>query len=219
MNKSLVNLTLPVYNEEKILEQTIKKVLPLADEIIISDNASTDNTERIGRELAKKHHKITYLRTEEKGVGAALKNAWNKSKCDILTYMDVDLSSDINKFNDLINLKEEDLAIGIRMDKESRGKRKPLSNMYNKLTQLVFKTNIKDFQCGFKAVKKHTFQKLNIKSNGWFFDTELIIKAKRKGIKIKEVPLDYVQGQESKVRIISTTFELLRGILKLVFSK
>ncbi len=226
-----INLTLPVYNEEKNLERSVKSVLGILKksrysfEVIIADNASTDRTKGIAERLAKRYDKILYLRLEQKGRGLALKKAWSSSKADIVSYMDIDLSTSLDAYPALIEAcKSYDFATGSRHLQSSkvdrRLKRAFLSRMYNFLVRLFLRSKIKDHQCGFKAAKKASFMKILplLKNNTWFFDTEMLVLAQRHGMTIKEIPVEWFEDRmrESKVDILQTIREYLLNIFKMI---
>jgi len=226
----LINVTLPVYNEEEQIEFSVTKLHKFLTknvknfELVIVNNGSTDNTYAIAKRLAKRHQKIKVISMHEKGRGRALKEAWNTSKAEILSFMDVDLSADINYFPKLIRpIKENkaDIVFGTRLVKGSKVKRTFIRNIlsigYNLLVRKLFKVNFTDLQCGFKAIRKNTFQKLlpNIKNNKWFFDTELLIFAHREGVNIKEIPIAWTEDKGSKVKIITIITEYLIDIIDL----
>lgn len=224
----MLDVVIPVYNEEKYLLINIPKLYSFLEKnfrefkIIIADNASTDNTPRVSKNLLKKYSKIKYLRIEEKGRGGAIKRAWGRSKSEYLTYMDVDLSTDLNHLITMVELlNNADIVYGSRLEKTSKVKRslhrEILSRGYNLLIRLFFNTKIKDFQCGFKGIKRNVAKKLIplIENNDWFFDTELLLLAEKKNYKVKPVSVNWVEGKNSKVKIIKTVLSYLKEIIKM----
>lgn len=229
-------IVIPVYNEEEQVEKSVLKLRQFLTNnfslfswnIVVADNASTDKTGKIVSELIKKNSKISYLRLEEKGRGRALKKAWEKSRAEIVAYMDVDLSTHLKHVPELINsIKKEkyDISIGSRlltgsMTKRSL-KREIISQIYNLIIKLMHKTKFSDAQCGFKAIKKDVFCKLLplIQNNEWFFDSELLIIAEKKGYKIHEIPVEWNEDMGSTVKIIPTAMEDLKGLWRLYKTK
>jgi glycosyltransferase involved in cell wall biosynthesis len=191
--------------------------------INIADNASTDNSLKIARKLAGENKKIKYIHLNKKGRGRAIKKAWNNSKADYLAYMDVDLSTDLKSFPNLISaLKENDIAIGSRLMSKSKVigrtlKREILSRIYNILIKLFFQTQFSDAQCGFKAINKKIAQNLlpSIEDNAWFFDSELLIIGEKLGYKIHEEPVFWIDNPGSTVRVLKTVQGDLEGLLRL----
>lgn len=230
----LINITIPVYNEEKILKQNIlvlhkflKQNIKEDWETVIADNGSNDRTSKIAKSLAKKLDHLKYLHLEQKGRGRVLKKAWQESRADVLSYMDVDLACDLSSFPKLIQaIKEEaDIAIGSRFTAQAQVQRSTfreiLSAWYNRLIRFFFRVKFKDGQCGFKAINRKVLENIipNIKDNYWFFDTEMLVLAERAGYKIKEIPVKWVETRnkyrKSKVKIIPTVLGYLFSILRL----
>lgn len=231
-----VLITIPVLNEERDLEKNIKILAGFLSknfnyewEIEIADNGSSDRTPEIGKKLAENSiGKIKYLRLEKRGRGLALKESWQKSNADILSYMDVDLSTNLEAFPELIGkiaTGTADIAIGSRLLKTSRTKRQIkreiLSRGYNILVKLLFRNGFSDAQCGFKAIKKEVANMLllKIKDISWFFDTELLLLAERHGYKIGEVPVEWIEDLDSRVNILKTAIEDIKGLARVKFEK
>lgn len=226
----LVEVVIPVYNEEAALPGAVRTVLqhlsdlPFRSRVTIADNASIDATGALGRDLAARHPSVSYLRLDAKGRGRALKRAWSDSDADILVYMDVDLSTDLSALLPLVAplaTGHSDLAIGTRLARSSnttRGlQREVISRMYNRLLRGTLRARFSDAQCGFKAVRREVAQQLLplIEDNEWFFDTELLVVAERAGLRIHEVPVDWVDDPDSSVDIVRTALDDLRGIARM----
>ena len=225
-----VDIVIPVYNEEQALPRSI---MILADflkdnlrnpwQIVIADNASTDKTKSVSEMLCERYAGINYLYIPQKGRGRALKAAWLDSTADIVSYMDVDLATDLNYFPQLIDSLQEgyDVAIGSRLSKGSRVsrsiKREVISRGYNLLIKSMFLTPFQDAQCGFKALTRPTAQAIvpHIKNDNWFFDTELLIIAAKRGYKIKQLPVKWDDDPTSTVNIPRTATEDIKGLLRL----
>lgn len=226
----MVLITLPTYNEEEIIKENSLKVLEFCQKnlkqgfkILIADNGSTDRTLEIAKELSADYKEIDYFHLKEKGRGRALKEAW-KNDFDVFIYMDADLSTNL-KF--LLLLIEEikngnDIVVGSRFLKGSKIERGFLreisSRFYNFLLKLFFNLKIKDAQCGFKAVNKKVVKNLlpKVENNGFFFDSELLIRAEKENYKIKEIPIEWKEAKrKSKVNILKTTLNYLKEIIKL----
>jgi len=225
-----INLTIPIYNEEKQLANSITRICDFVSknmngyewEIVIADNASTDSSPIIGKQLADTFSIVKYVRINKKGRGLALRTVWKKSNMDIFSYMDVDLSTNLTYYPVLINAiaKEKyDVAIGSRMLKKSKVVRSLyrsfMSYGYNFLTYLLFKTAVKDAQCGFKAIKNSTFTNLEcyLKHDSFFFDTQLLFWAEHKKACIAEIPVIWHEDTDSRVNIPCTIIEDLIGLL------
>ncbi len=226
-----VSLVIPVYNESAQLAASISKLLAqfaeeprFSLEITIADNGSTDGTTSIAHQLVRQHPMLRHLALREKGRGRALKHAWLSSDADVLAYMDVDLSSDISSFPDLLKPLFDgtaDLCVGSRLlipEWTQRGwKREFLSRGYNRLLQIVFGHQFSDAQCGFKAITRAAAQELLplVESPSWFFDTELLLIAEHLGYRIQDLPVRWRDDPDSRVSIVQTVVEDLRGIVRL----
>lgn len=237
MNKLGVEITIPVYNEEKELEKNITTLFNFCDKslraydwhITIADNASTDNTPVIAATLANKNPKILYFRLEQKGRGRAVKRVWSQSKCDYCIYMDLDLSTDLVHLPNILKKLEKgyDVAIGSRLAKGARVEgrtflRELTSRVLNFFfIQFFFHTHFTDAQCGFKGVTRNIVENLipKIKDNEWFFDGELLIVAEKSGYKIYEEPVHWVDNPGSTVRLIATIWGDLMSIKRLLITK
>jgi glycosyltransferase involved in cell wall biosynthesis len=227
-----VELVVPVYNEEEALPRSIpiltdflKANLPNPWQIIIADNASTDGSRAVSEALCREHPRVSYLYLPQKGRGRALRAAWLDSTADIVSYMDVDLSTDLAHFPQLVQALESGyhIAIGSRL---SRGanvsrslKRTFISRSYNLLIKGLFFTSLVDTQCGFKALTRQAAQAIvpSIKNNNWFFDTELLIIAAKRSYRVKVVPVKWDDDPTSTVHILRTATEDLKGLLRLRF--
>lgn len=234
MNRKTVEITIPVYNEEEELGENISVLHAFCEKnlqkytwhITVADNASLDNTPVIATTITKKNPKISLLRLEQKGRGRAVKRAWAQSKSDFCVYMDLDLSTDLKHLPNLLVAleKEYDIAIGSRLAKGARvvGRtaiREITSRTLNYIfIRLLFRTHITDAQCGFKAVTKKVVDELipKIKDNDWFFDGELLIVAEKSGYKIYEEPVHWVDNPGSTVRLLSTIFNDLSSMWRLL---
>ena len=227
-----VDIVIPVYNEEKalprsivILTEFLKAHLRNPWQVVIADNASTDDTRSVADMLREKYPGVNYLYLPQKGRGRALRAAWMDSTADIVSYMDVDLSTDLGHFPQLIDSLNEgfDVAIGSRLSKGSRVKRsfrrEVVSRGYNLLIKSMFFTPFQDAQCGFKALTRQAAQAIvpHIKNDNWFFDTELLIIAAKRGYKIKQFPVKWDDDPTSTVNVARTATEDIKGLLRLRF--
>jgi len=225
-----ISITLPVFNEEKVIEKNVEELrnfliknLGHDFEIIIANNGSTDGTLEKIKKICKRYGDVNYINIDERGRGRALRKAWSENSSDIVSYMDIDLSTSLDAFPRLIKEIEEgyDIAIGSRFVKGSDTKRSFmrgfLSRGYNLLLKLFFNISFSDAQCGFKAIRKGSLEEIldDVKDQEWFFDTELLIKAERKGFRIKEIPVHWVESRDSKVNILETIFDYIKSIIRL----
>lgn len=230
-----LDIVLPVYNEEKDLPKSCHKLVeflqancPYDWRIVIADNASTDKTPEIAQALAAGDSRLEYLRLELKGRGRALRKAWLSSDADIVSYMDIDLSTDLKSFMPMVRAiahGEADLAIGTRfknLSQVQRGlKREILSRSFMALIKTFFpRSHFSDSQCGFKAASRRAVQALvpRIKNQGWFFDTEMLLLADHHGYKIGEIPVRWIEDPDSRVKIVRTALEHSLGVLRMRLS-
>lgn len=228
-----VDLVLPVYNEQDVLEGSVRVLHRyLATEprftfrITVADNASTDATADIAARLAEEFPEVVSVRLEQKGRGGALQAVWSTSDAAVLAYCDVDLSTDLAALPVLLAPLVDghsELAIGTRLAPGSnvvRGrKREIISRSYNRILRTCLGARFSDAQCGFKAIRADTARALLplVQDTGWFFDTELLVLAQRAGLRIHEVPVDWVEDPDSSVKILATAFADLRGVARLMF--
>jgi putative flippase GtrA len=232
LRSPLVDIVVPVHNEQAGLERSIRRLhsflqanMPFAWRIVIADNASTDDTLAVARSLSFELTRTRVLHLSAKGRGRALRRAWSESNADVLCYMDVDLSTDLRALLPLIAglvSGHSDVAIGTRLARGSRvirgHKREFISRSYNRLLRLVLGARFSDAQCGFKAIRADVAAMLlpDVEDDGWFFDTELLVLAQRRGLRIHEVAVDWVDDPDSRVDIVSTAAGDLRGVARLL---
>jgi len=227
----VLDVVVPVFNEEEQLETSVRRLhehllsFPFSSRITIADNASTDGTWQIARRLSGELDRVECVRLEQKGRGRALHHVWSRSDADVLAYMDVDLSTDLAALLPLVAplvSGHSDLAIGSRLARGAnvvRGPRRELiSRTYNRILHATLATRFSDAQCGFKAIRADRARQLLplVKDRAWFFDTELLVLAERAGFRIHEIPVDWVDDPDSRVDIVSTAREDLRGVWRLL---
>jgi len=230
---NLISVFVPVYNEEKILKETVRKITEelkkIGDnfEIFIIDDASNDNTPQLANELSQENPYVKYRKfTKGPSRRENLAMSFNQARGDIVLFMDVDLSTDLSHLKQLIDeiKKGADIAIGSRYMKiypQRKFTRKIISNLYNSFLRLIFKSKIKDHQCGFKAFKKEVIDKLvkemgydETFNRGWFWDAETLIRAQRQQLKIKEFAVRWHRGEKSSFNFFRE-IKIIPFILKL----
>ncbi|NUO59410.1 MAG: bifunctional glycosyltransferase family 2/GtrA family protein [Hamadaea sp.] len=226
----VLDVVIPVYNEEADLGPSVRRLhayltrhLPYTFRITIADNASVDSTPLVAAGLAADLPHTRVVRLEEKGRGRALRHVWSTSDAAVLAYMDVDLSTDLAALLPLIApliTGHSDVAIGSRLARQSRvvrgAKREVISRGYNLLLRGTLAASFSDAQCGFKAIRADVARELLplVEDTGWFFDTELLVLAQNAGMRIHEVPVDWVDDPDSRVDIVATVKADLRGIAR-----
>ncbi len=217
-----ISVVLPAHNEVDRLEAAVEKVIEALTEyaghyeIIIAEDGSTDGTDKKAASLSITFPFVRHIHEEKRlGRGKALKNAFKTSSSEILVYMDVDLATDVRCLNALIkSVGEEgfDIAVGSRMLPESKversGTRHIASKAYNFMVRALLGSKVKDHQCGFKAFRRESIMHLldEVGASHWFWDTELLVRASRKGLKIKEIPVEWKSGRETKVKLLKDSF-------------
>jgi glycosyltransferase involved in cell wall biosynthesis len=193
-------------------------------ELVIADNGSHDRTLEIAEAFAESHRGVRVIHLDERGRGRALKKAWAESSATILSYMDIDLSTDLMAFPLLIEAMTVggfDLAVGSRLmagAEVRRGwKREMISRGYNCLVRAICRTRFSDAQCGFKAITKDAAAELLplIEDGGWFFDTELLVMAEKLGFSICDIPVKWTDDDDSRVHVARTVVEDIKGLMKL----
>lgn len=226
-----VSVIFPAYNEVNYLEPAVEKTAQTLQEfttsfeLIIAEDGSTDGTAECSEELAKKHPYVMHIHRDERlGRGTALNNAFKQSHGKVLVYMDLDLATDLKHLKQIVDaIAQEgyDFATGSRLLPESKVertlRRSLTSKFYNLMVRLILGSKLKDHQCGFKAFKSEpTLQLLDeVNDPHWFWDTEILVRAARKGYKIKEIPVEWKSGPKTKVNLTKDTFNMGKRVLKL----
>jgi glycosyltransferase involved in cell wall biosynthesis len=228
----VVDLVVPVYNEAASLTRQIRRLhhaletsLPVPWRITIADNGSIDDTARLADRLAVELPSVTAVHLTARGRGRALREAWTRSDARVVAYTDVDLSTDLTALFPLVASVlsgHGEIAVGSRLlpgSRTTRGaKREVISRAYNRLLHLVVGAGFRDAQCGFKAIRRDVAARLvpEVADQGWFFDTELLIRAERHGLRVVVVPVQWTDDPDSRVDILRTALDDLRGVWRLV---
>jgi putative flippase GtrA len=227
-----VDIVLPVFNEEDDLEASVRRLhaylsdrFPLDWVVTVADNASTDGTWGIACRLAGELEGVRAVHLDRKGRGRALRETWTASEARVVAYMDIDLSTDLDALLPLVAplvSGHSDVAIGSRLASAARVVRGPrreaISRSYNLLLKGVLRAGFSDAQCGFKAVRADVARRLLplVEDDAWFFDTELLVLAEHNGLRIHEVPVDWVDDPDSRVDVVRTATDDLRGVLRVL---
>ena len=228
---ALVEIAIPVYNEELVLEESVRRLrgyldtsFPFTAAIVIVDNASVDGTWEVATALSSQLAGVSAIHLDQKGRGRAIRTAWTASRSEVVAYMDVDLSTDLDGLLPLVAplvSNHSQVAIGSRLAPGSRvlrgGKREFISRTYNLIVRGVLKSHFSDAECGFKAVRRDVIPRLLglVEDQAWFFDTELLVQAERNGYRIHEVSVDWIDDPDSRVNIVNTATEDLKGVWRL----
>ncbi len=226
-----VSVILPSYNEASVMESTVEKIIRALREItpyyeiIIAQDGSTDGGEKVGDSLAKKFPFVTHLYSRKRlGRGTALKNAFKIACGSVMVYMDMDLATDLQCLRSLVNaitVDKYDFAVGSRMLPDSKAERSLrrllASQFYNLLVRIMLSSRIKDHQCGFKAFKRQPLLLVldEVEAQHWFFDTEILVRAARKGYRIKELPVSWKSNGRTKVNLLRDTYKMGISVFEL----
>jgi glycosyltransferase involved in cell wall biosynthesis len=230
-HRPVLDVVIPVFNEETDLPVCVRRLhshlsteFPYPFRITVADNASTDSTLQQARRLAGELPGVRVVHLEQKGRGRALNTVWSTSDALVVAYMDVDLSTDLAALFPLVApliSGHSDVALGSRLARGARVVRGPkrefISRCYNLVLRAALRVRFSDAQCGFKAVRADAARRLLplVEDTGWFFDTELLVLAERSGLRIHEVPVDWVDDPDSSVDIVATALADLKGIARL----
>jgi putative flippase GtrA len=227
----VLDVVIPVHNEQTDLEPCVRGLhahltahFPYPFRITVADNASVDATPEVAFRLADEIPEVRAVRLAQQGRGRALSAVWSESDAAVLAYMDVDLSTDLAALLPLVApllSGHSDLAIGSRLARGARvvrgAKREFVSRCYNLILRGALAARFSDAQCGFKAIRADVAARLLplVRDTGWFFDTELLVLAQRAGLRIHEVPVDWIDDPDSRVDILATALADLRGVARL----
>jgi glycosyltransferase involved in cell wall biosynthesis len=229
--KKQVSIIFPAYNEVNYLSEAVEKTIVELElftasyEIIIAEDGSTDGTAELAEALTRKNPNIKHIHRDERlGRGKALNNAFKQSNGEVLVYMDLDLATDIKHLKSLVEavtVEGYDFATGSRMLPESKVertlRRSISSKTYNWLVRRMLGSKLRDHQCGFKAFRREpALQLINeVDAHHWFWDTEIFVRAIRKGYKIKEIPVIWKSGRKTKVNLFKDSYNMGRQVFKL----
>jgi len=223
----MLTIVIPVHNQKNQMIRIVNKLSKLLNnkkikyEIIIAEDGSTDGSYEIAKKLAKRKNIKLSHKKEKCGKGAAIKRGAQLASYTKLLFLDADTYNHLEELKYFIDLlKDYDIVIGSRYLKESKVKRSLIrkipSHIYNLLVRVMFHTGIKDHQCGFKAFSRKGIELIKtVRSDGFFFDTELLVMAKNKNYKIKEIPIHWSEKKSSQVNILKDSFKMILDILKL----
>jgi glycosyltransferase involved in cell wall biosynthesis len=226
-----VDLVIPVLNEAHVLEGSVDRVRAFLGEhpeydwrVVIVDNGSTDGTDGVARRLVSRFRQdVQFMQLPQRGRGRALRQAWSQSDADVLCYTDVDLSTELAALPKLVSAILErgfGVATGSRLMRESRTKRsfkrEFISRCYNLLVKGLLGVSFSDAQCGFKAVSRQVVTEIipDVRDQSWFFDTELMVLAEKRGYRIEDVPVTWIEDDDSRVRILRTAWDDIKGLMR-----
>lgn len=226
-----VDVVIPVLNEAHVLAKSVATIREFLQgavtwdwRIVIVDNGSTDGTDDVGHRLSREFGDVQFVQLPQRGRGRALRHAWTQSDADFVSYTDVDLSTELAalpKLVDALRFEGYDLGTGSRLLATSQTtrsfKREAISRSYNFFVKLVLWTSFSDAQCGFKVVSRRVVTEIvpEILDQAWFFDTELLVLAEKRGYRIKDLPVQWIEDDDSRVKIVKTAWEDIKGVFRL----
>jgi glycosyltransferase involved in cell wall biosynthesis len=226
-----VDVVIPVLNEAHVLERSVLTLRRFLEQhpryawrIVIVDNGSTDGTDRVATALAERFAEVRFTSLDQPGRGGALRHAWTESRADVRCYMDVDLSTELSALPPLIDaiaIEGYDVATGSRLMPGSRvvrsAKREVISRIYNLFVKAVLGTRFSDGQCGFKAVSREAAERIipQVEDQSWFFDTELLVLAEKQGRRIKDLPIVWIEDDDSRVKLVRTAWDDIKGVFRI----
>jgi len=226
-----VDVVIPVLNEAHVLERSIQTVhdfltlrVPYRWRIVIAENGSTDGTADVARRLCERFERVELLVVGKRGRGRALRAAWMRGDADILCYTDVDLSTELEAFPRLFTAligERYDLAVGSRLARGARTtrslKRDMISRCYNLILKFALDVRFSDAQTGFKAITREVARDVMpmVEDDEWFLDTELLVLSEKLGYRIADIPVQWIEDDDSRVKIFRTAWEDLKGVSRL----
>ena len=221
----MISIVIPCFNEEKVISQNIQKIYNFFEdkeyvfEIVVINNASTDNTLEVLIETDK-NYKIKILNEDRKGKGNAIKLGLLNSKYNNILILDADLSTDINELKDEWLKLKNSLLIGSRAlgEEIDTPKIRRLSGLFlNKIIRLFFDIQFRDTQCGFKFIAYEDISSLanDLSIEGFMYDLDLITLCKKLRIDIKEIPIKYIFNKNSSVSLITDPLVMLFEMLQI----
>lgn len=231
-----VSVVFPAHNEAGKLEEAVRQTkqamtaITPSYELLIAEDGSTDGCAELARAIAANDPVVRHIHSDARlGRGKALNRAFKVARGEVIMFMDVDLSTDLAYLKPLISaIRDEhyEIAIGSRLLRESETKRSlkrsTLSTVYNFLVRLILSSKLRDHQCGFKAFRRTSLLNIldEIEDEHWFWDTELLVRAQRKGYRVKELPVHWEDkgAANTKVKAVSDSTALFSSIIRLFFT-
>ena len=227
---TIVDVVIPVLNEAHVLQNSVVTLrdfltqhLPCQWRVVIVDNGSSDGTDAVARRLSQEYSDVRFVHLPRRGRGRALRHAWTQSDADVMCYTDVDLSTELAalpKMVQAIAVDGFDLATGSRLLPQSQTTRSPkrefISRCYNMFVKGVLWTSFSDAQCGFKAISRNACAALvpEVEDQSWFFDTELLTLAEKRGYRIADIPVRWIEDDDSRVKIVKTAWDDIKGVFR-----
>jgi len=227
-----VSVVLPAYNEEETIERTVRVTVETlasflpddAFEVVVAEDGCTDRTPEIAERLAAGDERVRHLHSDDRlGRGGALEFAFERAAGDTLVYFDTDMATDMRHLEELVESVrsgECDIATGSRWLPGNRAERpteRAVSSLgYNTLVRLFLRSDLQDHQCGFKAFSRAAVEELRdaVEDEHWFWDTEMLVRAQRRGLRVREFPVEWEPRGDTKVDLVRDVFGMGSQILR-----
>jgi dolichyl-phosphate beta-glucosyltransferase len=230
MSNPLLTIIVPAYNEERRLPETLPQVVAFAEaqsypiEVLVVDNASTDRTPEIVREIAASHPIVSSLQQPIRGKGAAVRKGVLEGQGEYLFMCDADLAMPIEEVSKFVPpaLSDYDVAIASREAPGAVRYNEPwyrhvMGRVFNTIVRALAVPGIQDTQCGFKCFRREVARDvLSVQTiSGWAFDVEILHIAQRRGYRLVEVPIHWYYGEGSRVSPVRDSWRMLREVLRI----
>jgi len=223
-----ISVIIPIYKDEKRLKNNLPKIRKYLEnnfkkfEIIIALDPPTGNTEKTAKSIFKD---VKILKNKKRmGKGYSTRGGMLKAVYDPVLFIDIDLSTPIEEIEMLLPyLKDYHVIIGSRNMQESKIKerqpflRSTLGNIYPYLIRLLVIKDIRDTQCGFKLFRKDILKPVFSlqRTKGFAFDSEILLITKKRGYKIKEVPVEWSNSKDSRLNVFKDSFKMAVDVAKI----
>ncbi len=226
----MLTIIVPAYNEERRLPTTLPQVVAFAEaqdypvEVLVVDNASTDRTSDITREIAAEHPVVSLLHQPIQGKGAAVRKGIFEGRGEYLFACDADLAMPIEELGKFLPpaLSDYDVAIASReapgaVRYDEPWHRHLMGRVFNLIVRLLAVPGIQDTQCGFKCFRREAARDLFSAQtiDGWAFDVEILHIARQRGYRIVEVPIHWYYGTDSRISPVRDSWNMLREVSRI----
>ncbi len=227
-----VSVVLPAYNEADTIADTVSTTLdtlagflpPGSFEVIVAEDGCSDATPEIAARLSREDERVRHVHSDERlGRGRALERAFREAGGETLAYFDTDMATDMRHLEGLVESVrsgEYDLATGSRWIDGHEADRPPKrgipSRGYNWLVSMFLRSDVEDHQCGFKAFDREVLLDLvdDVGDAHWFWDTEVLVRAQRRGYRVREFPVDWEPKDDTKVDLVRDVFGMGSQIVR-----
>ncbi len=228
MAGTFLSVIIPAHNEENRLPGTLRHVLdflsthPYSFEVLVVENASSDRTLQVSQEFANQNAMLQVVQCPQRGKGLAVRQGMLTARGEYRFMCDADLSMPIDEITRFLPpaLSDVDIAIGSREAPGAIRYHEPhyrhlLGRVYNHLSRLLILPGIQDTQCGFKCFRGEVVDELFSRQTlgGWSFDVEILFIARRRGLRIEEVPISWTYTPGSKVSVVRSAFRVALELL------